>query len=232
MERAETIATLRRAAPAILPSLLLCDFGNLEREVERLQTAAVPALHLDVMDGVFVPNFTYGMTIVQALRRLTSLPLDAHLMIANPDKYIREFRDSGADLITFHAEAVSDPIPILREIRSLGAAGGLAINPNTDLSAVEPYLEWCDVIVVMSVPAGFGGQPFDKRALAKLERLKRQVGDNTLLQIDGGVNRNTIRDAVAAGADLMVVGSAIFGQPDYGRAVAELHDIMGRRLVS
>ncbi|HMP78606.1 MAG TPA: ribulose-phosphate 3-epimerase [Pirellulaceae bacterium] len=227
MERAETIDRLKRRSPAILPSLLLCDFGNLEREVARLEAAAVPALHLDIMDGVFVPNFTYGMTIVRALRRLTSLPLDAHLMIADPGKYVGAFRESGADVITFHAEAVPDPLPILRQIRSVGAASGLAINPNTELSAIEPYLAWCDLVVVMSVPAGFGGQPFDKRALAKLERLRQLVGQEVLLQIDGGINRDTIRSAVDASADLLVVGSAIFGQADYGQAVCELQELLG-----
>ena len=129
MSRPPHLDTLRVASPVVLPSLLLCDFGNLEREVDRLVTAGVKGLHLDVMDGVFVPNFTYGLTIVEAFRKLTDLPLDVHLMMVEPQRYLSRFRDAGADILTIHVEAVSDPIPILEDIREMGLGAGLAINP-------------------------------------------------------------------------------------------------------
>src|SRR5688500_6218300 len=128
MPRPNSLAKLRQAAPVILPSLLLCDFGNLEREVSKLSDACVQALHLDVMDGQFVPNLTYGMPIVEALNRLTDMPLDVHLMIAEPQRYVRQFIDAGADVVTFHIEAVHDPVSVLAEIRDLGAAAGIALN--------------------------------------------------------------------------------------------------------
>jgi ribulose-phosphate 3-epimerase len=217
--------SLKSAPPAILPSLLLCDFGNLEREVERLTAAGVPALHLDVMDGVFVPNFTYGMTIVEAFRKLTDLPLDVHLMMTQPQKYVRQFRDAGADIMTFHVEAVEDPRPLLEEIRGLGGGAGLAINPSTPFETVENVLDLCDVLLVMSVEAGFGGQSFNPVALDRLRRARQLAGDRLLLEVDGGVNQETISRCAAAGAQLFVVGSAIFKQPDYGAAIRRLAEL-------
>jgi ribulose-phosphate 3-epimerase len=224
MSRRRPLDSLRRAAPVILPSLLLCDFGNLEREVERLEAAGIEALHLDVMDGHFVPNLTYGMPIVQALDRMTDMLLDVHLMISDPAQYLPRFVEAGADIVTFHIEAVADPAPLLDRIESLGAARGLALNPATALSEIEPYLQNCDLVLVMSVPAGFGGQPFDRSALEKLETLRTANGDFAL-QVDGGVNPDTIGDCARAGAEMFVVGSAIFRQPDYRAAVNELRSL-------
>jgi ribulose-phosphate 3-epimerase len=205
-----------------LPSLLLCDFGNLEREVARLEEAGVQALHLDVMDGRFVPNLTYGMPIVSALRRLTDLPLDVHLMIEEPQNYVPQFFDAGADVITFHVEAVDDPKPVIDQIHNLGAAAGVALNPATPLSTVEPVLEDCDLVLVMSVNAGFGGQTFQQVALQKLQQLRKLAPPDTLLEVDGGVNAATIGDCFQAGAQLMVAGSAIFGNESYSSAVSHL----------
>ena len=213
---------LRRAVPLVLPSLLLCDFGNLERELQRLEAAGVEALHLDVMDGHFVPNLTYGMPIVKAARGLTNLPLDVHLMISNPADYIESFREAGADLMTIHAEVVPDPRPLLRQIRALGAGSGLAIDIQTPVSRVTDYLDDCDLVLVMSVATGFGGQPFDPSSLEKLRSLRDLAGTELLLQVDGGVNASTIAGCAAAGADLLVVGSAIFRQADYGPVVRQL----------
>lgn len=212
-------------APAVLPSLLLCDFGNLEREIARLEAAGVRALHLDVMDGVFVPNLTYGPPIVKAIRRLTDLPLDVHLMIAEPGRHIEQFVDAGADVLTIHAEAVSDPIPVLERIRSLGVGAGLAINPGTPAVEVVGALELCDVMLVMSVMPGAGGQKFQEIALEKLRSLRDLVGEETLLEVDGGVNASTIPQCVAAGADLLVVGSAIFNNSDYSASVRQLENL-------
>lgn len=222
MSRRDKIAALREVAPVVLPSLLLCDFGNLEREIRTLETAGVRALHLDVMDGHFVPNFTYGMPIVEACRRLSDLPIDVHLMISEPQKYIRQFHDAGADNLTIHIEAVADPRPVLEEIRSLGVGAGLALNPATPLSEVVPALDLCDLVLVMSVPAGFGGQSFHPVAIEKIRQLRQIASPGVLLEVDGGISGKTIAPCAQAGAQLFVVGSAIFNGSDYAGAVSEL----------
>lgn len=222
MSRRQHLSRLRDVAPAILPSLLMCDFGNLQREVARLEDAGAAALHLDVMDGVFVNNLTYGMPIVAALRRLTELPLDVHLMIADPGKFVNEFCDAGADMITFHQEATHDARSVLTSIRDLGMGAGIALNPDTPLSAIEDCLDLCDLVLVMSVDAGFGGQSFNPVALDKLRRLRELTDDDVLLEVDGGINQETIELCADAGAQMFVVGSAIFRQDDYGEAVSSL----------
>jgi len=222
MARRDCITRLKEISPAVLPSLLLCDFGNLESEIEKLESAGVAALHLDVMDGVFVPNFTYGMTIVHALRKLTDLPLDVHLMMVHPEKYIAQFYEAGADIITIHAEAVDDPVPVLKSIRELGAGAGIAINPPTPVSEIRNCLASADLVLPMSVNAGFGGQSFDEAALGKLDELRELTDEKTILEIDGGINAATIGDATQHGAELLVAGSAIFKQDDYAEAIANM----------
>jgi len=194
--------------------MLLCDFGNLEREVKALEAAGARALHLDVMDGVFVDNITYGMPIVAAVRRVTDLPLDVHLMIANPMQYIDAFADAGASVLTIHAEAVEDPRPVLEKIRSRDVAAGLAVNPPTPLEAIAAALPYCDLVLCMSVMPGFGAQKFDPVALEKLRTLKDQAGDSLLLEVDGGVNESTIAKCAQAGAGMYVTGSAMFRSHD------------------
>ncbi|MBI85213.1 MAG: ribulose-phosphate 3-epimerase [Planctomycetaceae bacterium] len=214
--------TLLEQAPVVLPSLLLCDFGNLEREIDRLEKADTKALHLDIMDGDFVPNLTYGLPIVKALRRLTDLPLDTHLMISRPERYIDAFHQAGADMITVHIEATDDPSAVLRQIRRLGICAGIALNPKTPLSAVEHLVTDCDLVLMMSVEPGFGGQTFDPTVLKKLKMARELFGDRTVLEVDGGVNEETITECTRAGAQLMVAGSAIFGRPDYKSAMEVL----------
>ncbi|MFN3189384.1 MAG: ribulose-phosphate 3-epimerase [Aureliella sp.] len=211
----------------ILPSLLQCDFGNLKQEIERLEEANVKALHLDVMDGQFVPNISYGMPILEGIRRLTDMPLDVHLMISTPGDYIQQFVDAGADCVTIHAEIEQDHSEVLQQIREQGVGVGLAINPDTPLSAVEKSLSLCDLFLVMSVNAGFGGQAFNPVALDKLKALK-DLNEDLLLEVDGGVNLGTIQSCSDAGASLLVVGSAIFGQADYAAAVEGLRSAIGR----
>jgi len=222
MSLSEKLAPLSDGSPVVLPSLLLCDFGNLEREVERLEAAGVRALHLDVMDGRFVPNLTYGMPIVAAFRRLSSLPLDVHLMIEKPEEYIQQFVEAGADLITIHVEACADAVGALKQIQSAGVAAGIAVNPETPLADIEPCLEHADLALVMSVRPGFGGQKFNPVAIEKLQRLQEITQGDVILEVDGGINEETIADCAAAGARWFVVGSGIFKRDDYNAAVQEL----------
>lgn len=219
----DALTKIRNASPAILPSLLMCDFGNLLGELDRLQQAGVEVLHLDVMDGHFVPNLTYGMPIVEGIRRHTDLPLDVHLMISDPLRYAARFVDAGADLLTFHVEAVADPIEVATRIAELGVAVGVAANPETPVEKLLELAPHCDLALVMSVNAGFGGQSFNPIALNKLRSLRERFPD-LLLQIDGGISLQTIGLASQAGCDLFVVGSAIFGQPDYATAIRDLRD--------
>ena len=218
----KTIAAMRGVRPTILPSLLLCDFANLEKEVRLLEEAGVDCLHLDVMDGTFVPNMSYGMPIVSAIRKVTDLTLDVHLMIRDPNTFASQFVDSGADLITFHIEALPQPSDLLSRIRSQGVAAGLAINPSTEMSHVLPWVSECDLVLVMSVEAGFGGQAFNPIALERLSALRKANGPDLLLEVDGGVNLKTVGQCTANGADLLVVGSAIFREADYCQAMTRL----------
>src|SRR3990172_4980190 len=221
-DRVELVKRLRSASPAVLSSILFCDFGELRREVEAVEAAGVAAVHLDVMDGQFVPNISFGLPIVEAVRRATDLPLDVHLMIADPAQYIDQFHAAGADILTIHVEAVADPRPVLEEIRRLGAAAGLAINPPTPLSAIEASLPYCDLILVMSVMPGFGGQKFDDVALDKLRALSARSDVDALLEVDGGITTETIGACAAAGAELFVAGSAIICSDDYATSVGDL----------
>ncbi|MCA9191260.1 MAG: ribulose-phosphate 3-epimerase [Planctomycetales bacterium] len=222
----DALLRLRQETATILPSLLMCDFGNLEREIERLEAAGVRALHLDVMDGHFVPNLTYGMPIVAAIRRLTALPIDVHLMITDPQQYITQFVDAGSDLITVHAETGNVERSV-EMIRRQGVGVGVAVNPATALREVAGILPSCDLLLTMSVDAGFGGQSFNPVALEKLQTAK-QTWPHLMLQVDGGINLSTIQQCYVAGARLFVVGSAIFGKEDYQQAISELAGAIGR----
>ena len=222
-----SLEAIRSAAPAILPSLLRCDFGNLKEELEKLAVAGAEVLHLDVMDGHFVPNLTYGMPIIEGLRRHTRMPLDVHLMISDPLEYAKPMVDAGADLLTFHIEAVPsrDAAETAERIRELGVGVGVALNPETPLSTLASCLPVVDMVLVMSVEAGFGGQVFNPLALEKLKTLREQYPD-LLLQVDGGIGLDTIGSSREAGSDLFVVGSAIFAQEDYGAAIEALSQRM------
>lgn len=222
-DRAELVKRLREESPAVLASILFCDFGDLKRELQDLEAAGVVAMHLDVMDGNFVPNISFGLPIVEAARRATDLPLDVHLMIADPGRYVDQFRAAGADIMTIHVEAVADPRPVLERIRNLGAVAGLAINPPTPLSAIEASLPYCDMVLVMSVMPGFGGQKFDEVALSKLRELSLRSDVDPLLEVDGGITAATIGPCTDAGAEMFVAGSAIVHSNDYTRAVGELY---------
>lgn len=217
---------LSGSVPLVLPSLLACDFANLESEIRSVEAAGAKALHLDVMDGHFVPNLSFGLPVVRAIRQVTELPLDVHLMISNPADYAKQYRRAGADVITFHAEVIDDPRPLLDEIRATGAMAGLSLNPPKAIEDIEPSLSHCDLILVMSVMPGFGGQKFDPVALEKLSWLRDHPQCNALLEVDGGVNAETIAQCSAAGADLLVAGTAVFGAEDRAARMLELQRLM------
>ena len=224
----DKLQAIRDAAPSVLPSLLRCDFGDMRSEIDRLEAAGTKVLHLDVMDGHFVPNLTYGMPIVKGLKEHTDMPLDVHLMISDPLKYAQPMVDAGADLLTIHIEAVQqqgqDAADVCRQIRAMGVPVGIALNPDTSLSSLEGCVSDVDMVLVMSVNAGFGGQKFNPVALDKLRELRTSHPD-LLLEIDGGIDQNTIGLARQAGCDLFVVGSAIFcpeNKQDYREAIAGL----------
>lgn len=214
---------IRNACPSVLPSLLMCDFGDLKSELARLEDAGTKVLHLDVMDGHFVPNLTYGMPLVEGIRRHSDLPMDVHLMISDPLQYARPMVDAGADLLTFHVEAVQDAGAVADEIRSMGVGVGVALNPGTDLTRLEGCLDRVDLVLAMSVDAGFGGQSFNPVALEKIASLRKSHPD-LMLEIDGGINLETISAARSAGCDLFVVGSAIFKHDDYSAAITSLEN--------
>ncbi len=215
---ADRLQELLSGRPLIAPSMLKCDFGNLHREFALLEQANFPVLHLDVMDGHFVPNLSYGPMVIERMRELTSLPFDAHLMISDPAKYLDDYIAAGCDAITFHIEAVPEPAELLGRIREKKRLAGLAINPGTSVDAIAPYVSLCDMILVMSVEPGFGGQKFMPVAIDKLRHIKKLLRDDQLLSVDGGIAVATIGECAAAGADTFVCGSSVFGEPDYSEA--------------
>ncbi len=207
----------------IAPSILSADFSKLGDEIKAVEAAGAGWIHIDVMDGHFVPNLTYGPIIVEACKRVTDLPLDVHLMIEKPDQLIPEFVKAGADWISVHAEACTHLNRSIQLIKSLGAKAGVALNPATPISAIKWVLEELDFVLVMSVNPGFGGQSFIDNSLDKVREIKRMItekGLNTLIQIDGGVNKKTIRTIAEAGVDSFVAGSAIFGSESYAETIS------------
>ncbi len=213
---------LFNSTPLIAPSLLAADFADLGGEIKRLEQAGAQVLHLDIMDGHFVPNMSFGLPVIEAIRRSTNLPLDVHLMIADPGRYLKAFRKAGADLLTIHIEAVDDPRPLLDEIRTLGASTGISLNPPTPVERIEPYLDACDLVLTMSVMPGFGGQEFQTVALDKMRRLRSLAGNRLLLSVDGGVNPQTIGSCAQAGANFFVTGTALLGHADYVERMQQL----------
>ena len=227
MNRNDILQRLRAARPIIAPSMLKCDFGDLANEVERLTAANAKVLHWDVMDGHFVPNLSYGPMVIERVRPLTDMLFDAHLMISEPERYLDEYLKAGCEAITVHIEAVPQPTPLLRRIRDAGRAAGLALNPKTPLSAIEPFLGDIDLLLVMSVQAGFGGQSFIPESIAKLREARQKISSETILSVDGGIGTKTIAGCAAAGTDLFVAGSSIFDQSDYAVAIEELGRLAG-----
>jgi ribulose-phosphate 3-epimerase len=205
----------------IAPSLLSADFARLADEVARVERAGCDMLHVDVMDGHFVPNITIGPFIVKALRKVTKLPLDVHLMIENPGDYVAQFVEAGADHITFHAEACDGNFAeTIEAIRSRKVSCGVSLKPLTPLSALDGHLDKIDMVLLMTVNPGFGGQKFMPEVLDKVRALRAKYDKD--IEVDGGINKDTCRDAVAAGANVLVAGTAIFGKEDVKQAIEDL----------
>lgn len=210
----------------ISPSILNSDIGNLAGELDKISNA--DWAHVDVMDNHFVPNLSWGAPVIEAAKKYSPVPIDAHLMIADPDRWVPSFVDAGADSVTFHAEAVAAPIRLAREVRAMGARAGLALNPTTQIDDYIDILDEFDMILCMTVEPGFGGQPFLSSVMPKVARLRdlmNKTGLETWIQVDGGVSADTIAQAAEAGANNFVAGSAVYGAADAAAAVDELRDL-------
>ncbi|RQD69863.1 MAG: ribulose-phosphate 3-epimerase [Tindallia sp. MSAO_Bac2] len=214
----------------IAPSILSADFACLLEEVKKIEEAGADWVHIDVMDGHFVPNITIGPLIVESLKGRTKLPLDVHLMISEPDKYIQEFVEAGADILTVHAEATPHIHRTLQRIKSFEIKAGVSLNPSTSLTVLDYLLDEVDMVLIMSVNPGFGGQEFIKGSIDKIKKLKEMIGDRpVLIQVDGGINSVTAPLVREAGADILVAGSAVFSREDTSQAIKLLR--MEKRMV-
>ncbi len=211
----------------IAPSILSADFSKLGEEIVAAEKAGADWIHIDVMDGHFVPNITIGPLVVEAVKRVTSLTLDVHLMIENPDRYIKSFAESGADIITVHEEACVHLHRTLQNIRECGVKAAVSLNPATPLSNIEIVLNQVDMVLLMSVNPGFGGQSFIPEALPKIRALKNMINERKLnveIQVDGGVKVDNVAEVVGAGADIVVMGSAFYNSEDYAGTVKAVRD--------
>ncbi len=211
----------------IAPSILSADFSRLGEQIKTVERAGASLLHVDVMDGRFVPNITVGLPVVKAISRATQLPIDAHLMIVEPARYVESFVEAGAQMVSIHIEADPHAHRTLTAIRAAGAQAGIAINPATSLSALEEAIKFVDFVLVMSVNPGFGGQEFISSSLDKVRRLRKMLderGSKARIEIDGGIDQDNVAEVAGAGAEIIVSGSAIFGAPDPAVALRELRE--------
>ena len=209
----------------ISPSILACDFARLGEEIESIRLGGAEMAHLDVMDGIFVTNISFGLPVIESIRKSTSMFLDVHLMITQPERYIERFIDAGADLVTFHIEATDCPDKCIEMIRAKGKKAAISVKPNTPIEEIYPYLDRCDMILVMTVEPGYGGQALILECLEKVKKLKAEIDKRGLavdIQVDGGINEKNAQDAKAAGANVLVAGSAVFKYDDRKAAIDKL----------
>ncbi len=209
----------------ISPSVLSCDFANIQRDVEMINNSTADWFHVDVMDGVFVPNISFGFPVISAIKKHATKPLDVHLMIANPDQYIEEFKKAGADWLTVHYEACTHLHRTIQVIKAHGMKAGVALNPHTPVEVLEDILPELDLVLIMSVNPGFGGQKFISHALKRVTRLKELINkteSSALIEVDGGVNLETGKQLLEAGADALVAGSFVFNSPDPAKIIQDL----------
>jgi ribulose-phosphate 3-epimerase len=218
----------------IAPSILAADFANLAREIAGVESAGAHAIHLDVMDGHFVPNITVGLPVVKSIRKITNLPLDAHLMIDNPERFLDEFIQAGVNWLSVHVEADKHLDRTLHYVRENGVRAGVAINPGTSLSTLDEVLALADYVLIMTVNPGFGGQKFIPSMIKKISRLKEIIVSNNYrarIEVDGGIDTSNLHEVLAAGAEMIVSGSAIFSaQKDASEVVREMKGIIGRQI--
>lgn len=207
----------------ISPSILSADFANLERDIKLVEQAGADWIHVDVMDGHFVPNITIGVPVVKSLKKVTSLPLDVHLMIENPQNYVDDFASAGADIITFHYEAAPDKVlEIAKKIKDLGIKAGLSIKPKTKASEIFEFLPYLDMVLVMTVEPGFGGQSFMHDCAQKITEIRQIAPENLIIQVDGGINNVTGHICTSLGANSLVAGNYIYGHSDIAQAIQSL----------
>lgn len=212
----------------IAPSILASDFANLQKEAEMLDKSSADWFHIDVMDGVFVPNISFGMPIIKAIRKFSKKPFDVHLMIVNPDNYISEFKNAGADILTVHYETCTHLHRTIQSIKNEGMKAGVAINPHTNVNVLEDTINNIDIVLIMSVNPGFGGQSFIENTYEKVKQLKQLItkkGANTLIEIDGGVTNDNAKKLIDCGADALVAGSYVFSSENPINTIAALKNL-------